>query len=99
MMPRRRSLAKGALVVSAALVLLVGLAYAGVCLWFVGNERSLVFYPMARASIAPEAAGLDGVLEARIATEDGETLYGWWAPPPPGHGAGVYLVGKGLVLS
>src|SRR5260221_1451718 len=54
---------------------------------------------MARASTSPEAAGLDGVLEARIATEDGETLYGWWAPAQPGHGAVIYFVGKGLVLS
>src|SRR5260221_8770833 len=54
---------------------------------------------MARASTSPEAAGLSGVLEARIPTEDGETLYGWWAPAQPGHGAIVYLVGKGLVLS
>ena len=79
--------------------MLVGLAYVGVCVWFVANERSFVFYPMARASTSPEEAGLDGVLEARIATEDGETLYGWWVPPKPGHGAVVYLVGKGLVLS
>src|SRR6266700_2526384 len=99
MMPGRRSVAKGVLVVCAALLLLAGLGYAGVCVWFVANERSLVFYPMARASTSPEAAGLDGVLEARIATEDGETLYGWWAPAQPGHGAVVYFVGKGLVLS
>src|SRR5436190_2277656 len=99
MMPRRRNVAKGVLVVCTALLLLAGLGYAAVCVWFVANERSLVFYPMQRTSTSPEAAGLDGVLEARIATEDGETLYGWWAPTQPGHGAIVYLVGKGLVLS
>lgn len=98
-MPGRRMIARIALAACAALLLLAAITYAAVCLWFVANERSLVFYPMARASTSPEAAGLDGVLEARIATEDGETLYGWWAPAQPGHGAVVYFVGKGLVLS
>src|SRR6266702_2686179 len=99
MMPGRRMIARIALAACAALLLLAAITYAAVCLWFVANERSLVFYPKARASTSPEAAGLDGVLEARIATEDGERLYGWWAPPQPGHGAVVYFVGKGLVLS
>jgi hypothetical protein len=98
-MPGRRIIMKSVLVVCATLLVLAGLTYAGACAWFALNERSFVFYPMARASTSPEAAGLDGVLEARIATEDGETLYGWWAPAQPGHGAIVYFVGKGLVLS
>jgi len=92
-------IAKSVLIGCAAVLLLGGFAYAGLCLWFAVNERSLVFYPMARASIAPQAAGLKGVAEVSIATEDGERLYGWWAPPQPGHGAVIYLVGKGLVLS
>ncbi len=92
-------IAKGVLIGCAAVLLLAGFAYAGLCLWFALNERSLVFYPMVRASIAPPAAGLKGVGEVTIATEDGERLYGWWAPPQPGHGAIVYFVGKGLVLS
>src|SRR6266581_3289272 len=95
----RRMIAKSVLIACAAVLLLGGFAYAGLCLWFAVNERSLVFYPMARASIAPQAAGLTGVAEITIATEDGERLYGWWAPPQPGHGAVVYFVGKGLVLS
>jgi alpha-beta hydrolase superfamily lysophospholipase len=99
MMPGRRIIMKSVVVVCAALLVLAGLGYAGACAWFVMNERSFVFYPMARASTSPEEAGLDGVLQARIATEDGETLYGWWAPAQPGHGAIVYFIGKGLVLS
>jgi len=98
-MPGRRRLAKAAIVAASAVLLLAGFAYAGLCVWFAANERSFVFYPMQRASVAPEAAGLNGVLEARIATEDGVLLYGWWAPPQPGHGAVVYFIGKGLVLS
>src|SRR6266446_6486519 len=92
-------IAKGVLILCAAVLLLGGFAYAGLCLWFAVNESALVFHPMARASIAPRAAGLTGVGEVTIAAEDGERLYGWWAPPQPGHGAVIYLVGKGLVLS
>ena len=44
MMPGRRIFAKGVLIVCAALVLLAGLGYAAVCVWFVANERSLVFF-------------------------------------------------------
>ena len=53
MMPGRRMIAKIALAAGATLLLLASVAYAGVCLWFVANERSLVFYPVARASISP----------------------------------------------
>ena len=92
-------IAKGVLIAGAAVLLLAVVAYAGLCLWFAVNERALVFFPMERASIAPPAAGLKGVAEITIAAEDGERLYGWWAPPQPAHGAVVYFVGKGLVLS
>jgi hypothetical protein len=53
----------------------------------------------ARASTSPAAAGLAGVAEIRIATEDGERLYGWWTPPAPGHGAVLILTGKGVLIS
>jgi uncharacterized protein len=99
MMPGGRIIAKGVLVVCATVLSLAGVAYAGLCLWFALNERSLVFHSMERASISPRAAGLKGVAEVNIAAEDGERLYGWWAAPQPGHGAVIYFVGKGLVLS
>jgi len=91
--------AKRVLIACAAVLLLASFAYAGLCLWFVVNERSLVFYPMARASIAPQSADLKGVAEVNLATEDGERLYGWWTSPKPGHGVIVILTGKGVVLS
>ena len=84
---------------AAALVGLAGLAYAGVCAYFVMHERLTVFSPMARASTSPAAAGLVGVAEVTVATEDGERLYGWWTPPKPGHGAILVLTGKGVVVS
>jgi uncharacterized protein len=98
-MSRLRAVAKGLALAIFAAFLLTGFAYAGLCVWFAANEHSFVFYPVERASIAPQAAGLNGVAEVNIATEDGERLYGWWTPPKPGHGAIVILTGKGVVLS
>jgi alpha-beta hydrolase superfamily lysophospholipase len=98
-MPGRRPLAKPAIAAASVVLLLAGLAYAGICVWFAVNERSFVFYAVERASTTPQAAGLTGIAEVNIATEDGERLYGWWAPPKPGHGAIVILTGKGVVVS
>jgi alpha-beta hydrolase superfamily lysophospholipase len=98
-MPRRRRIARYTLVTTASLLLLAGVAYAGVCVWFAVNARSLVFLPVHRISTTPEAAGLKDVAAVAIATEDGERLYGWWKPPAPGHGAIVVLTGKGVIVS
>lgn len=95
---RRRLVRIGALG-GLALVLLAGIAYGGLCLWFAASQRGFVFLPMERASTSPEANGLTGVAEITVATEDGERLYGWWAAPKPGHGAIILLIGKGIVLS
>jgi alpha-beta hydrolase superfamily lysophospholipase len=99
MTARRRRIAKYTLVATAALLLLAGVAYAGVCIWFAVNARSFVFLPVHRISTTPEAAGLKDVAAVAIATEDGERLYGWWKPPAPGHGAIVVLTGKGVIVS
>jgi uncharacterized protein len=90
---------KGLLVAAAALLLVAGLAYGGVCAWFAVNARSFVFLPMARASTAPDMAERGNIAEVSIRTEDGERLYGWWTPPAPGHGAILILTGKGVVIS
>ena len=82
-----------------ALVLFVVFGYTGICVQFALHERGFVFTQMQRRSVSPQAAGLAGVSEVTLATEDGERLYGWWAPPRPGHGAIVLLSGKGIVLS
>ncbi|HEV8678472.1 MAG TPA: hypothetical protein VGQ90_03780, partial [Stellaceae bacterium] len=76
--------AKRVAIIAGALALLAVVAYAGVCAYFVVHEQLAVFYPMARASTSPEAAGLKGVAEVTIATEDGERLYGWWTAPAAG---------------
>ncbi len=81
----------------AALILLVLAAssYAGVCAWFAWNAHSLVFVATGGNPVAPDAAGLGGFAAVAIATEDGERLVGWWAPPKPGHGAVLLLIGNG----
>jgi uncharacterized protein len=98
-MPRWLPAARAAGAAALAVLLVAALAYAGLCLWFAANERGFVFRPMARHSASPQASGLSGVAEVRVATGDGERLYGWSAPPRPGHGAVVLLTGKGVVLS
>ncbi len=99
MRPGGRRVASRAAIPLLALLLLAGIAYGGLCLWFAAHEPAFVFRPMTRASIAPQAAGLRGVTEVTVATADGEQLYGWWKPPEPSHGAIVLLTGKGVVLS
>src|SRR5438067_6295269 len=76
-MSRRRQIAKGALVALAALLLLAGLAYGGVCVWFTMHARSFVFAAVPRISASPLDSGLNDVEEVTIRTEDGERLYGW----------------------
>jgi uncharacterized protein len=90
---------KGLLVAAMAVLLVAGLAYGGVCVWFAVNARSFVFLPMARASTAPDSAERANIAEVWIRTEDGEGLYGWWTPPAPGRGAVLILTGKGVVIS
>jgi alpha-beta hydrolase superfamily lysophospholipase len=98
-MPRGRKIAKGALVALAALLLLAGLAYGGVCVWFTIHARSFVFAAVPRVSTSPLDSGLNDVTEVTIRTDDGERLYGWWKPPAPSHGAVLVLCGKGVIVS
>jgi uncharacterized protein len=94
-----RALARPLAMAAFAVLLIAGAAYFGLCLWFAANERGFVFHPMQRASMSPRAAGLSGVSAVSVPTEDGNRLYGWWAPPKPGQGAIVLLIGKNVALS
>jgi len=51
-----------------------------------------------RTSGSPEAVGLDGFAEVSVATEDGEHIIAWWAPPPAGAGVVLYLHGTPSTL-
>lgn len=75
------------------LLVLVGLLNLG---WLAlrAFENSRV-YPADRRAFPPSAVGLTGFEAVRIATPDGESIVGWWRPPPPGAGTVLYLHGNG----
>ena len=105
MMRRRRiwrrhsRIARGLWIGTAILLLLAGLAYGGVCVWFMIHARSFVFAAVPRISSSPLDSRLNEVEEVTIRTEDGERLYGWWKRPAPAHGAMLLLCGKGVIVS
>jgi hypothetical protein len=48
---------------------------------------------------SPEAVGLEGFAEVYIATEDGERIVAWWAPPRSGGGVVLFLHGTPSTLA
>ena len=56
-------------------------------------------FPADRIRTSPREAGMVGFEDVRIRTADGETLVGWWRPPPPGAGVVLYLHGNGGSLA
>lgn len=60
-------------------------------------QRRLQYLPDPRAS-SPREAGLDGVEELRLSTEDGETLVAWSAPPRDGRPFILYFHGNAGAL-
>src|SRR5205814_2534012 len=78
--------------------LLFAAIYAGLCYIFWQYEPAFVFSRVERAGIAPAQAGATGFAEVQVPTEDGLKLYGWWRPPPPGHGAILVFTGTGVSL-
>jgi fermentation-respiration switch protein FrsA (DUF1100 family) len=68
-------------------------AYVGLCLFFFVNQRAFQYAP-GGGGTTPAAVGLAGVTAIDIATEDGERLDAWWAPPPdPVGGVVLFLHG------
>ncbi|MBL8669175.1 MAG: alpha/beta hydrolase [Alphaproteobacteria bacterium] len=65
------------------LVVVLVLGYGALLAFVYAVQDRLVFFPDAgRAQVAtPAAAGL-AYEDVRLATEDGETLHGWWTPAP-----------------
>ena len=76
---------------------LVAFCYLYLALWFVVHQREFQ-YTRGGTSGSPEAAGLEGFAEISIATEDGEHIVGWWAPPPDRAGVVLYLHGTPSTL-
>jgi fermentation-respiration switch protein FrsA (DUF1100 family) len=68
--------------------------YLAVVALFYFNQRRLLYVADTRR-VTPAEAGLGGFEAVAIPTPDGQTLQGWWRPPPtPGHGAVLYLHGN-----
>lgn len=76
------------LVAIATLVAVAAIAGARVI------EQSLMYYP-ARDRVPPHEAGLVGVEEVEIATDDGAVVLAWWAKAHPGQPTLLYFHGNG----
>jgi uncharacterized protein len=69
-------------------------------LWVVGLavfQRRLLYFPDRRLT-HPAEAGMNGVKELRVKTDDGETLVAWHLPPRNGHPLILYFHGNGGAL-
>lgn len=91
-----RSSTRWGLVVLVAAAL-VACCYLYLALWFVVHQREFQ-YTRGGTSGTPEAVGLEGFAEVSIATEDGERIVGWWAPPPVRAGVVLFLHGTPSTL-
>ena len=56
-------------------------------------QRSLIYYPDP-TRYTPAQAGLSGVREVVIETQDGERILAWWAPASPGRPTFLYFHGN-----
>jgi fermentation-respiration switch protein FrsA (DUF1100 family) len=73
-------------------LLLGGLLYLCLCLFFVRHQREFQF-TLGGTRSTPEAAAAAGFSEVKVPTEDGERLDGWWLPPLAGRGVILFLHG------
>ena len=81
-------------------LLLAAAAYGALCLWFVAHQREFQFGDNSHPRIRPESVGLTGFAAVDIATQDGELLDAWWAPPPElGRGIALFLHGTPSTLA
>lgn len=71
----------------------VVVAYLTIVLFMYVQQRSLQYLP-ARAGIPPGDVGLDGVVEERLVTADGETIVLWSAMARPGQPTILFFHGN-----
>lgn len=69
----------------------VAMAYAALCLTLVITQRSHIYHPNIEFPAIPEREGASYI---RVATEDGLTLVGWYAPAQEGKQTIVYYHGN-----
>jgi hypothetical protein len=61
-------------------------------------QRRFLYFPVRRLT-HPAEAGMSGVEELRLMSNDGETLVAWHVPPSDGHPLILYFQGNGGALS
>lgn len=76
------------------LVAIYALAVIGLAVF----QRRFIYFPDRRLT-HPAKAGMSGVEELRLATDDGETLVAWHVPPREGYPLILYFHGNGGALS
>src|SRR5215212_4277004 len=75
--------------------LLVALGgYAAIVAFFYLAQAALL-YPAGREKIGAREAGLSDFTDVTLATEDGETIVGWYKPAQPGRATLLYFHGNG----
>jgi uncharacterized protein len=77
----------------ASLVAIYALVVIGMALF----QRRFQYFPDRRLT-HPAEAGLSGVEELRLMTDDGEMLVAWYLPPKDGHPLILYFHGNGGAL-
>jgi fermentation-respiration switch protein FrsA (DUF1100 family) len=77
----------------AFLVAIYALAVVGLAVF----QRRLLYFPDRRLT-HPAEAGMSGVEELRLVTDDGEMLVAWHLPPRKGHPLILYFHGNGGAL-
>jgi uncharacterized protein len=80
-----------------ALAFLVAI-YAAAVIGLAVFQRRFLYFPDRRLT-HPDEAGLTGVEELRLVTDDGETLVAWHLPPHDGHPVILYFHGNGGALA
>ena len=79
-------------------LLILGCAYAAICVIMMFFENALVFHPAPASSfwVAPPSPDVRDVV---LASTDGAQIHAWWLPCPASSGALLYLHGNAGNLS
>ncbi|MGJ3253108.1 MAG: alpha/beta hydrolase [Elainellaceae cyanobacterium] len=86
-------------------LLLIGIVYAGACLFLFVRQRRMIFVPSSTLASTPSDRGLPyedvwiSVASDSKTSEPGERIHGWWVPAADPHGVILYLHGNGENIS
>ncbi len=76
----------------------IAVIYAAAVIGMAVFQRRFLYFPDQRFT-HPDEAGLSGVEELRLATDDGQTLVAWHLPPRGGHPVILYFHGNAGALA